>query len=146
MKSNVNKNQNRLMLKLLLLSGVFVVAATAIGARLYSTSIQEAEHCQQDEAMLDRLVQARKFDLLIQELNSGHTAEARRFLNIMFASDIQQANKLVATAGPTTAAEAKFTLADFARAEKAHPEYYAVEQNAKTPVGSVQLARHVAGQ
>jgi hypothetical protein len=143
MKPNVNQNRNGLARKLLLVCGVFVVTATVVGAGMYSNSVREIDSSGQDSTVLDRLVQARKFNLLIQELNSGHVAEARRFLNIALASDIRQVNRQAATANPTTAAEAKFALAEFARAEKAHPKYYTVEQRVKAPV-ILQIARHDA--
>jgi len=141
MKSNNNENRNRLALKLLVLGGVFAVAAAAFGAGVYSKSLREIDGRMQDSMVLDRLVEASKFNQLIQKLNSGRTAEARQFLKITLADDLREAKKLAATANPTAVEQVKFTMTDIARQEKAHPEYYAIEELPHVS-GTMQIARH----
>ena len=145
MKSNNNENRNRLARKLLLLGGVLIVAATASGMMIYSNSLREIESRAQDSMVLDRLVEATKFNLLIQQLNKSKAPEARQFLKIALADDLREADRLAANANPETVAELAFTMAEIARAERAHPEYYAVKQ----PVHSarvVQIVRHEVKQ
>jgi len=141
MKSNINENRNRLALKLLLLTGVFVVAAAAFGAGVYSNSLREIDSRAQDSMVLDRLMEASKFDLLLQKLNTGKAGEARQLLKIALADDLKEANRLAANANPTAVAQVKVALADIAREQKAHPDYYAVEQSRHSS-GSMQIARH----
>jgi len=143
MKSNVNENRNRLARKLASVTGIFVLAATALGAGIYSHSLREIDSGAQDSMVLDRLAQASRFRALLQKLNSGQVAEARQFLKIALADDVREANRLAATANPDAVAEVKFTLAEIARDEKAHPECYAVEPPAPS-ARSMQIARHVA--
>jgi|HubBroStandDraft_6_1064221.scaffolds.fasta_scaffold411722_2 hypothetical protein len=145
MKSNENKKQNKLAGKLLLLSGVLLVAAAAAGAGFFAKSIRQLDAGQRDEAALNRVLEARMLNVLIQEINTGHEAEARKYLNIMMASDTREAKLLAASADPVTGAEVKVALAQFAKAEKAHPGYYSITDNVK-PAGNMQIARHVPTQ
>ena len=142
MKPNVNNNQNRLARMFLLLSGVFVVTAAAVGTEIYSNSIQRIERAEQDSAVLDRLAQASRLYVLVHELNNGHTAEARQFVKLALAGEMRQAQKLAATANPAAVAEVQVTLAQLARDEKAHPEYYALDQTKGLKARSIQIARH----
>jgi hypothetical protein len=141
MKSNINENRNRLARKLLALGSVFVLAAAAFGAGVYSNSLREIDDRMQDSMVLDRLVQASKFNLLIQNLNGGKAAETRQLLKIMLADDLQEAKRLAATATPAGVAQLKFTMMDIGRQEKAHPEYYTLEQPVRAS-GTMQIARH----
>lgn len=145
MKSNQNENGKRLARKLLLVSGVIALAMTAGTAREFARVLRQTEKSEQDVAVLDRLLEARRLNVLIHQLNSGHTAEAHRFLNTAFAADLRVAEKLGATANPSAAGEVKCALAQFAKDEKVHPDYYAVAQVKTTP-SNLQLARRQAGQ
>src|ERR1700678_1528858 len=104
MKSNINNNRSRLAQGILLLAGVFVVTAAAFGAGIYARSMREIDGNAQDAMVLDRLVQASRFRLLLDRLNSGQVAEARQFLKVALASDISEAHKLAATANPDAVA------------------------------------------
>lgn len=140
MKSNNNEKRKGVSLPFVIVSGILMLGAMAGGAAMYAKTIQDMENHEQDLAALDRLVQARKFNLVIQDLNRGKIAEARQFLSSAFASDLREANKMTVS-DARAAAEVKTVLGSFARNIKAHPEYYEMAELDK-PAKNLQIARH----
>ncbi len=143
MKSNNNENRSGLAQKALVLCGICVLVATAFGAGFYSKLLREIENGQQDSVVLDRLVEARRYNELVKELNNGQLAEAKKFLKRGLADDIHLAQMLAATADPAAVAEVKFALKQLALDQQAHPEYYLTE--VKSPQ-TIQIARHEVKQ
>jgi len=113
MKTNVNNNKNGLAKKALLLAcGILVVGAAALGVGNYQQTLRELETREHDALVLDRLGQAARFNILIRELNSGKSAEARHYLNVALADDIAEAKVLAADANPGTVAQATCTRSE----------------------------------
>lgn len=143
MKTNVNNLKSGLTRVVLPLLGVCVIAATAFGVGAYTQSVGQIERNEQDEVLMSRLMDARRSSMVLQCINRGQETEAKRCLKATFADDMRVAELLVKDASPAAAGECKAAMAQMARVEKMHPEYYATGTQ---PSSSIQLARHVTRQ
>ena len=146
MKSNVNENRKGLLRLSLLLLGACVLAATIMGAGAYSKAQRETESSERDSMMLDRLMQARRANLLLQCLTRGKDAEARQLLTVTLTDNLQQAKALTFSATPGAAAEALCAIKILERNEKADPELYAALKPVAQSPRTIQIARHDAKQ
>jgi hypothetical protein len=144
MKPNVNENKTGLAQKGLLLVGAATIIAAAFAAGAYSNAVRQSESFEPNDAVMSRLLDARRSNLIIQCLNRGHEAEAKQYLQVSFADDVHAAERLVEGATPGAVAEFKVALALLARDEKAHPEFYAIAKPAAPSSPSMQIARHLA--
>ena len=142
MKSNVNNNRKGLVRLSLLSLAACVLVATIVGMGAYSEAQRQTESSERDAMMLDRLMQARRANLLLQCLSRGNDAVARQLLTATLTDDLQQAKAMTQTATPGVVAEALCAIKILERDEKAHPELYAaLKPTAQSPQG-IQLARH----
>ena len=146
MKSNVNQNRKGLVRLSLLLLGTGVLAAAILGAGAYSRTEKQTERCEQDSIMLDRLMQARRANLLIHCLSKGRDTEARQMLTATLTDDLQQAKALTLSVNPEIVAQALCAIKILERDEKTHPELYAALKPVAQLPRSIQIARHDAKQ
>lgn len=142
MKSNVKNNRKGLAQLSLLLLGACVLAATILGAGAYSEAQRQTESSERDAMMVDRLIQARRANLLLQCLTHGKDAEARRMLTVTLVDNLQEAKALTQSATPGAVAEALCAIKMLERDEKAHPELYAALKPTAQSPHSIQIARH----
>jgi hypothetical protein len=142
MKSNVNNNRKGLVRLSLLLLGTCVLTATMLGAGAYSEAQQQTESNERDALMLDRLMEARRANLLLQCLSRGKDVEARQLLTATLNDDLQEAKAMTQTATPGAVTQALCAIKILERDEKAHPELYASLKPAALSPHSIQLARH----
>jgi hypothetical protein len=143
MKPNLKNLKNRLMANALLLSGAVALVAAAFGAGAsYSSAIQQTESNERDLAAIERIVEARQANHILQCLNRGHETEVKQYLKYTFLDNVRIAESLTEDASPAAAAELKIALAQLVRDARAHPESYALAKAAAPTSPSIQIARH----
>ncbi len=141
MKPNVNTINNKLAKSALLLLGASVLVAAAFGAGAYYSAVRQNESNERDEAAIDRVMDARRANLIIQCLNRGREAEAKHYLAVAFVDDVNATKSLSQDASPEAAPEIRVALAQFARDQRAHPEFYSAAKSVPQSSPSIQIAR-----
>lgn len=125
----------------LLLLGACVLAAGTIGATAYSEAERQTEASERDTQMLDRLIQARHANLLLQCLTRGKDAEARQLLTATLNDNLQEAKALTQTTTPGAVAEALCAIKILERDQITHPELYAGLKTVGRASQTMQIAR-----
>ena len=119
------KLKNVKALKLALsIFGVGAGVGFALGLLVYLQVNRQIDAGESSAQMTQALVEAAHFNVLLHELNTGHTEQAKKYLTSEMAYDMRTVESLAPAQSTQDKWFAQFITEHIARDEKKHPDYY----------------------
>jgi hypothetical protein len=123
---------------------VFAGAGLAVGAMTYQALEQKIERSEQYAELTEHMVRAARLDALLRQLGEGRADMAKEQLSSELAYNVTEVKSLAGSAEGWAKQQADQLVAQVARDERKHPDYYL----ASTRLGTfnsgrvVQMVRH----